>query len=340
MQRDSNHLLRNLETAALLGEARKISSLLDRFSSSQSASSGSLLPGASLLGSLSGPGTPSLHRISEPSLNIPGYNELSTSLSARSVDPLILASEVAAKRQLQQIQLAKLAATQHDDMLNEAYARGREEALLSLLGSRTEAPKIVLGHNVAKPVEKPNLNNYARKQPEHAYLDSSSAKPQNSGYFDASCLKDPDPVLIASRRARGGVTEPFPEKLHRMLKDVEKRGDTDIIAFFSHGRAFAIHNQVRFVSEIMPKYFRQSRLSSFQRQLNIYGFKRITSGPDAGGYYHELFLKDRPTLAVHMRRVGVKGTKKTPPPSERVTGSKDVSNADQEISEDLFHTIF
>ena len=55
----------------------------------------------------------------------------------------------------------------------------------------------------------------------------------------------------------------------------------------------------------MPNYFKQSRLSSFQRQLNLYGFSRVTNGPDAGGYYHELFLKGRPALAVHMRRVGV-----------------------------------
>jgi len=35
------------------------------------------------------------------------------------------------------------------------------------------------------------------------------------------------------------------------------------------------------------------------------GFVRITSGPDEGGYYHELFLRGRPALCVHMRRVGV-----------------------------------
>ena len=55
----------------------------------------------------------------------------------------------------------------------------------------------------------------------------------------------------------------------------------------------------------MPKYFKQSRVSSFQRQLNLYGFTRIHTGPDAGGYYHELFLRGRPALGVHIRRVGV-----------------------------------
>lgn len=46
-------------------------------------------------------------------------------------------------------------------------------------------------------------------------------------------------------------------------------------------------------------------MSSFQRQLNLYGFVRITSGPDEGGYYHELFLRGRPKLCSYMRRVGV-----------------------------------
>jgi hypothetical protein len=44
---------------------------------------------------------------------------------------------------------------------------------------------------------------------------------------------------------------------------------------------------------------------SFFISLFSDGFTRITSGPDEGGYYHELFLRGRPALCVHMRRVGV-----------------------------------
>eukprot|EP00540_Astrosyne_radiata_P023174 CAMPEP_0116865142 /NCGR_PEP_ID=MMETSP0418-20121206/25231_1 /TAXON_ID=1158023 /ORGANISM="Astrosyne radiata, Strain 13vi08-1A" /LENGTH=209 /DNA_ID=CAMNT_0004500477 /DNA_START=124 /DNA_END=753 /DNA_ORIENTATION=- len=126
-----------------------------------------------------------------------------------------------------------------------------------------------------------------------------------SPYFDASALQDPDPIALANRRTRGGVTEPFPEKLHRMLKEVEKEGKQDVVSFYPHGRAFGVHKPERFASEIMPKYFKQSRLSSFQRQLNLYGFTRINTGADAGGYYHELFLRGRPALSIHIRRVGV-----------------------------------
>jgi hypothetical protein len=100
------------------------------------------------------------------------------------------------------------------------------------------------------------------------------------GYTDVSTSVDPAPD---TRRNRGGVTEPFPEKLHRMLDSAERERTTDVVSFFSHGRAFAIHKPRRFVQEIMPRFFRQTRLTSFQRQLNLYGFRRISQGPDNGG---------------------------------------------------------
>ena len=53
------------------------------------------------------------------------------------------------------------------------------------------------------------------------------------------------------------------------------------------GRAFCIHRPRRFISDIMPRYFSTTRMSSFQRQLNLYGFRRITEGRDKGGYFHE-----------------------------------------------------
>jgi hypothetical protein len=48
-------------------------------------------------------------------------------------------------------------------------------------------------------------------------------------------------------------------------------------------------------------------MSSFQRQLNLYGFLRQNCGPDRGSYYHELFLQGRPDLPKIMVRTRVKG---------------------------------
>ena len=105
-------------------------------------------------------------------------------------------------------------------------------------------------------------------------------------------------------------TQPFPEKLHRLLLEVEAAGRGDVISFVASGRAFAIHKPDKFFKEIVPLYFRQSRLSSFKRQLNLYGFELINTGPARGGYYHELFVKDRPEMCRRMRRVALKVTPK------------------------------
>lgn len=94
--------------------------------------------------------------------------------------------------------------------------------------------------------------------------------------------------------------------MHRLLSEVEAAGRSDVIAFVATGRAFAIHKPDKFFKEIVPLYFRQSRLSSFKRQLNLYGFELINTGPARGGYYHELFVKDRPELCRRMRRVAIK----------------------------------
>lgn len=109
-----------------------------------------------------------------------------------------------------------------------------------------------------------------------------------------------------TRRMRGGVIEPFPEKLHRLLLEVESAERSDIISFVSSGRAFQIHKADKFFKDIVPLYFRQSRLSSFKRQLNLYGFELINTGPARGGYFHELFIKDQPELCRRMRRVAIK----------------------------------
>ena len=43
---------------------------------------------------------------------------------------------------------------------------------------------------------------------------------------------------------------------------------------------------------------------SFTRQLYLWGFVRVSSGPDAGAFWHELFLDGHDQLLRYMRRVG------------------------------------
>eukprot|EP00522_Entomoneis_paludosa_P015336 CAMPEP_0172441308 /NCGR_PEP_ID=MMETSP1065-20121228/1846_1 /TAXON_ID=265537 /ORGANISM="Amphiprora paludosa, Strain CCMP125" /LENGTH=248 /DNA_ID=CAMNT_0013190577 /DNA_START=6 /DNA_END=752 /DNA_ORIENTATION=- len=100
----------------------------------------------------------------------------------------------------------------------------------------------------------------------------------------------------------------FPARLHYMLQEIEKDGLDHIVCWRPHGRAFMVVDQEAFAKEILPLWFRQSKYSSFQRQLNLYGFKRITSGTDKGSHYHECFLRGMASLTSKIVRTKVKGT--------------------------------
>lgn len=127
-------------------------------------------------------------------------------------------------------------------------------------------------------------------------------------YTDYSPIVDPALAEDKPRVGRGGVVVPFPEKLHNMLEAADIEGFHEIVSWQPHGRAFCVHKPQRFVERIMRSHFRQTKLTSFQRQLNLYGFRRITKGKDSGAYYHEMFMRSRPDLCRNMLRIKVKGT--------------------------------
>jgi len=85
--------------------------------------------------------------------------------------------------------------------------------------------------------------------------------------------------------ANNGKEPPFPAKLHRILSNPEY---SDFISWLPHGRSWRVLKPKAFEEKIIPQYFRHAKYASFMRQVNGWGFKRMTQGPDHNSYYHEV----------------------------------------------------
>lgn len=75
-------------------------------------------------------------------------------------------------------------------------------------------------------------------------------------------------------RNNTGVPQQFPRRLFEMLNKetrcVEERPRyPKVISWSLSGKAFRIYNVADFASTILPKYFRTTKFSSFQRNLNL-----------------------------------------------------------------------
>ncbi|GAX28161.1 hypothetical protein FisN_6Lh013 [Fistulifera solaris] len=111
------------------------------------------------------------------------------------------------------------------------------------------------------------------------------------------------------RTGKRGVPQQFPRRLFEMLEGETKLMELDpvnhhqIISWSDSGKAFKIHNITAFAETILPKYFRTTKHSSFQRNLNLYGFTKVRRGPETDMYAHPSFLRYEPESLVHLRKV-------------------------------------
>lgn len=101
------------------------------------------------------------------------------------------------------------------------------------------------------------------------------------------------PSAIASDNVTGNLNLPpvgsscynnhqsFPVKLHYII-ETEPR----VIRWNRDHKSFQILYTSEFERRILTQHFRTSRITSFTRNLNIYGFKKIVRGDFIGSYYH------------------------------------------------------
>ncbi len=76
------------------------------------------------------------------------------------------------------------------------------------------------------------------------------------------------------RTGKRGVPQQFPRRLYNMLESESQQQSSDtatqcLIAWSTTGKAFKIEDVSLFSTHVLPKYFRTSKFSSFQRNLNL-----------------------------------------------------------------------
>jgi len=120
----------------------------------------------------------------------------------------------------------------------------------------------------------------------------------------------------------------FPARLFEMLDRVDSEGMSNLISWDESGKQVIVKKrQALEASGLLQKYMRQNKYTSFNRQLQYYGFKRVDSGPTKNTqtipiFMHAKFQRDHPDLHKDMETLRPPSNKNKSCPSPCIENKK------------------
>jgi HSF-type DNA-binding len=98
-----------------------------------------------------------------------------------------------------------------------------------------------------------------------------------------------------------------------LMRFAESQGDNFCVTWLEDGKSFVINDPDTFARQVVPKYFKQTKFSSFTRKLYRWGFRQVNRGigPDDPIIFgNEYFQRDNAEMMAKMRSITAASTRK------------------------------
>ncbi|KAK7270843.1 hypothetical protein RJT34_26307 [Clitoria ternatea] len=104
-------------------------------------------------------------------------------------------------------------------------------------------------------------------------------------------------TITAAVESQRSIPTPFLTKTYQLVDD---QSIDDVISWNEDGSTFIVWNPAIFARDLLPKYFKHNNFSSFVRQLNTYGFRKVV--PDRWEFSNEFFRRGEKRLLCEIQR--------------------------------------
>ncbi|XP_010481538.1 PREDICTED: heat stress transcription factor A-4c-like [Camelina sativa] len=90
---------------------------------------------------------------------------------------------------------------------------------------------------------------------------------------------------------------PFLTKTYEMVDD---DSSDSVVSWSENNKSFIVKNPAEFSRDLLPRFFKHKNFSSFIRQLNTYGFRKVD--PEKWEFSNDDFVRGRPYLMKNIHR--------------------------------------